>query len=136
MYATVQHITDRYGQDALILLTDRQGTGAIDTDVVDQALRDASAEIDTYLAAKYSLPLSLVPDVLVRLCVDIVMYRLAADRDLGTEERRKRYDDATALLTRIAKGLVSLGVPTPPASSNGVAFVQGPKRRFGRGKLL
>lgn len=135
-YATAQDIIDRYGEDQLLLLTDRNGDDVSDDDVIDRAVADAGAEIDTYLAAKYTLPLPTIPSVLVRLCVDIVMYRLAASADLGTDERRKRYEDAIAVLKRISKGEVSLGMPTPPPSSNGVAFIAGPKRRFGRGNLL
>lgn len=136
MYASAQDIIDRYGNEQLLLLTDRDGNQAADTEVVDQALTDASAEIDTYIAAKYAMPLASVPASLVRPCVDIAVYRLAADRDLGTEEHRLRYEDAIAYLKRIAKGDVSLGLAKPPKSSNGVVFVKGRGRKFGRGTLL
>jgi phage gp36-like protein len=135
-YATQQQATDRYGADALLVIADRDGDGVIDADVLDQALADASAEIDTYLAARYQLPLATVPEVLVRLCVDITVYRLAADADMATDERRKRYEDAVALLVRISKGDVSLGLPVPPPSSNGVVSVTSQPRRFGRGSGL
>lgn len=135
-YASAQDISDRYGADKLLLLADRNADDAADTEVVDQALRDASAEIDTYLAAKYSMPLPSVPDALVRLCVDIAVYRLGVSADLATEEMRQRYEDAVALLGRISKGTASLGLPKPPSSSNGAVLVAGPKRRFGRDNLL
>lgn len=135
-YTTQQAIIDRYGHDALLLIADRDQDGVIDTAVVERALSDASAEVDTYVAAKYTLPLPSTPEVLVRLCVDIVIYRLSSDAGLLTEERRKRYDDAVALLRRIASGEVSLGMPTPPASSNGTVYTSGPGRNFGRGNLL
>ncbi|MDH5185171.1 MAG: DUF1320 domain-containing protein [Gammaproteobacteria bacterium] len=135
-YATAQDIIDRYGNDQLLLIADRDGDGLVDAAVVDQALADASAEIDAYLATRYELPMAPVPTVLVRVCVDIVMYRLAADADMATEEKRIRFDDVITLLSRISTGKVSLGVVTPPESSNGAVLVNGPGRRFGRDKLL
>ena len=134
-YATQQDIIDRYSLDELLILTDRDQDDQPDTAVVDRALADATAEIDTYLAARYQVPLSSVPDVLLRLCVDIAIYRLSTDRAGGTEERRKRYEDATAMLRLIAKGEVSLGLPTPPKSSNGAVLVVGSERKFKRGSF-
>lgn len=135
-YATQQNIIDRYGEEALLLLADRDNDGVIDSTVVDQTLADASAEIDTYVAAKYDLPLAVVPDVLIRLCVDIAIYRLASDADMATEERRQRYDDAVALLARIGKGTASLGLDVPPPSTNEAVVVNSQPRRFTRGRLL
>ena len=131
-YATIQDVIARYGDDLLLILTDRDGDGAADMDVVDQALQDAAAEIDTYLAAKYQLPVTTTVPALVRVSVDIVVYRLAADRSTGTDEQRKRYEDAVSWLTKVSRGDVSLGLPKPPVSSNGAVFIKGPERRFKR----
>ncbi|WP_126456727.1 gp436 family protein [Sulfuriflexus mobilis] len=136
MYATQQDIIDRYSLEELLILADRDDDGVADADVVDRALIDADAEVNAYLAAKYDLPLATTPDVITRLCVDIVMYRLADDAGTATDERRLRYDDAVTLLSRIAKGIVSLGLPKPPASSNGGVTVTSNDRRFKRGTLL
>ncbi|WP_036536715.1 gp436 family protein [Oceanobacter kriegii] len=136
IYAAQSDISARYSQDQLLLLTDRDQDDAPDANVVDQALQDASAEIDTYLAAKYQLPLPQVPAVLTRLCVDVAVYRLAADADMATEERRQRYDDAVSLLKRLATGAASLGLEQAPASSSGAVFISGGKRNFKRGRLL
>ncbi|MEX0732846.1 MAG: DUF1320 domain-containing protein [Aquisalimonadaceae bacterium] len=131
-YATQQNIIDRYGQDVLLLAADRDGDGQVDSEAVDQALADADAEIDTYLAAKYALPLAVVPDVLVRLAVDIALFRVEATADVISEERRQRYKDAVALLARMARGEVSLGLPDPPVSANGAVHISSEKRRFNR----
>lgn len=135
MYATQQDIVDRYGQDALTLAADRDGDGQVEQAAIDQGLADADAEIDAYLAAKYDLPLPSVPDVLVRLAVDIALYRMEATADVGSEERRQRYEDAVALLKRISKGEVSLGLSDPPASSNGKVHFTSGERRFTRGSM-
>ena len=129
-YATTEQVTERYGADLVLRLTDRDGDGAADAEVLERALADAAAEIDTYLAAKYQLPLSETPAVLTRLAVDIAVYRLASEADLLTEERRQRYDDAISLLRRIAKGEASLGLESPGAPSR--AWTQSRPRRFSR----
>lgn len=136
MYATVQDIIDRYGEEALLLLADRDGDGTVDQEVVDRARADAGALIDSYLATKYELPLTTMPPVLVPLAVDIIVYRLASEADVATEERRQRYDDALATLTRISKGAVSLGLADPPAQSPGGVMITSQPARFGRGKGL
>lgn len=132
-YASQQDIVDRYGEGELLLLADRDADGAVDLDVIAQALADSDAEIDAYLAARYQLPLTTVPTVLKRLAVDILVYRLASGAGTATEERRKRYEDAVALLRRIAKGEVSLGLPEAPASTGGGVHMTSGPRRFGRG---
>ena len=65
---------------------------------------------------------------LTRLAVDIAVYRLAAEADTGTDERRKRYQDAVALLERIASGEASLGLPSPGAPSRAMSMSR--PRRF------
>lgn len=134
-YCTQQNIIDRYGQDQLLLIADRNNDQVVDAAVVDQAIADASAEIDVYIAAKYELPLPEVPEVIERICIDIVMYRLASTADVMTEEKRQRYEDAIALLKLIAKGEASLGLPDPPASSSGSVTVSSQERRFNRDSM-
>ena len=129
-YATTEQVIERYGADQILLLTDRDGGDAIDTGAVERALEDASAEVDAYLAAKHQLPLSETPAVLTRLAADIAVYRLAVTADRRTEEHRVRYEDAAALLKRIAKGEASLGLASPGAPSR--AWAQPRTRRFSR----
>lgn len=143
-YATVEQVIERHGAEAVLLLADRDGDGAADAGfppaaslVLERALSDAAAEIDTYLAAKYDLPLfsppASPPEVLTRLAVDIAVYRLAAEADLATDERRRRYEDAVALLRRIGRGEASLGLASPGAPSR--AMSMSGRRRFTRGSM-
>lgn len=108
-YCTATDYAARYGEDELIQRTDRLGTGVMDTVVFDQAAADADAEIDGYLAGRYTLPLAGVPSILVRLACDIVRYRLFIDK--APEEVRKRYEDARRLLENLAAGRITLGLP-------------------------
>ncbi len=112
-YASQADIIDRYGEDALYALADRDRDGTLDEEAIGRALDDATAEIDGYLAARYPLPLTVAPKIIVILCVDIALYRLSPDH--GTEERRKRYEDAVRMLKLISEGKVSLGIKEPEA---------------------
>ena len=78
MYATVQQMTDRFGANLLVALTDRAAvaTGLIDSAIVEKALNDASEVIDGYLASKYVLPLATTPGIVADLCQSIAIYKL------------------------------------------------------------
>ncbi|MBS3978772.1 MAG: DUF1320 domain-containing protein, partial [Rhodobacteraceae bacterium] len=66
-YVTLAQLTDRFGEQMLISLTDRgtDALGVIDTDVVDRAQAETDALIDGYLARRYGLPLSAAQPILV-----------------------------------------------------------------------
>lgn len=136
-YCTAQDMMDRFGEQELIQLTDRDGSsGAIVQDVLDQAIADAAAEIDSYLGARYELPLSNPPAVLTRIACDLARYQL---HDHGIEEERSvvvaRRNDAVQWLRRVSTGEVSLGVGSgadAPASSD-TASIESDGRVFGRG---
>jgi phage gp36-like protein len=126
-YATQQDLVDRFGAEELIQLTDRTGSGSVDPAVVNRALADADAEIDGYLAAKYTLPLAPVPAALGRLACDMARYYLYDDR--VTEAVTQRYKDAVNFLKSVANGTAKLGADTgaEPAAAGGVQFVAGQK---------
>ena len=96
-YAVKQDMVDRFRATELIQLTDVDSVAnAIDDTVLDRALDDADAEIDGYLAGRYTLPLATVPRVLTNIACDIARYRLHDDR--ATEQVTTRYRDAIRLL--------------------------------------
>jgi len=111
-YATPQDIINRYPNRDLVQLTNEDPTvTTINTTSLQQALDDASAEIDGYLSGRFALPLTDVPEVLSRLACDIAIYRLQSLRPIhDLADARRRYDDAIAMLTRVANGEMSLGV--------------------------
>jgi len=131
-YATLAQLLERYTENDLLIIADRDLDNQLDTDVIDQALADASAEIDGWLAARYTLPLPTVPDILVRLCADISVYRLSVDAAQATDERRQRYEDAIKFLKALSKGDASLGMPKPPKTTTGRARIVSNPRRFNR----
>jgi phage gp36-like protein len=110
-YATPQDIINRYPNRDLVQLTNEDPTiTTVNTAVLQQALDDASVEIDGYLGGRFILPLTDVPVVLDRLSCDIAIYRLQALRPIhDLADARKRYDDAIVMLTKVANGVLTLG---------------------------
>lgn len=103
-YATLQQLTDRFGERLLRELTDRAEppAGAVDVGVVESALRDTDAMIDGYLAGRYRMPLASVPAALADLAIAIAIYKLhpfAPDQKIKDD-----YDAALKQLREIAKG--------------------------------
>lgn len=127
-YATQANLITRYGERELIELTDRAGADGIDAATVAKALADADAEIDGYVAAKYTLPLDPVPAVLERIACEIARYYLYEDR--VTEQVRRRYEDARKFLQGVAAGSVALGVDASGAAptASGGPQVSAPDR--------
>lgn len=106
-YSTTQTLIDRFGEQELIQLSDRDHSGQLDHSVLERANDDATGEIDGFLGDRYTLPLSPPPRVIVVYAADIARYRLY---DEGAPEQvQTRYDHAIKMLTLIAEGKVSLG---------------------------
>jgi phage gp36-like protein len=129
-YATQADMADRFGNDELAQRTDRVAGLVIDATVLGRALSDADAELNGYLATRYTLPLPSTPVVLVRMACDVARYRLFGD---GVPETvRTRYLDAVSLLKRLANGEVQLAgispVAAPGGAGNAVATRTSPKQ--------
>lgn len=139
-YAVPQDMINRYPNRDLVQLTNEDpAVTTINTTSLQQALDDASAEIDGYIEGRFTLPLLDPPAVLNRLATDIAMYRLQALRPLhDLADARRRYDDATALLAKVAAGALTLGLALdgkePPVAAE-AETVEGPRRVFTRDRL-
>jgi phage gp36-like protein len=138
----------RYPNRDLVQLSNEDPTQTtIDLVTLQQALSDASAEIDGYLESRFSLPLTDPPALLPRLACDIAIYRLQSLRPLNDlADARKRYEDAVEFLVRVASGDVTLGRAAdniePPSATGSVVTRAGgdpsgvlPQRIFDRGSL-
>lgn len=108
-YATVSQLAERYQRRNLDLLTgSRTETGDPDDSVAESALTDATALIDSYISARYTLPLSVVPATLALQCCVIAWYLL---QDVSaTEQTTRRYSDALKWLADVRDGKIPLGV--------------------------
>lgn len=124
-YATKQDLIDRVGAEELIQLTDRSGAGDIDDEVIARALADADADINGYLAARATLPLTApYPPLLVRLACTLAHYYLYVQPN---EAVTNRYKAAVKTLEGLSDGTVSLGLDAAGAgevaTDSGVTIV-------------
>nr|DAI24804.1 MAG TPA: head to tail adaptor [Caudoviricetes sp.] len=100
-------INDLYEHFSQIEIDDLAGTDEIK---VTSIISSVSALIDGYVAPRYRLPLVNQYEILKDAACDIVFYKLYNIQP--PENARKRYEDAMALLERIASGKVMLNEPT------------------------
>lgn len=119
-YCTLSDLTTRFGEEEITQLTDRGMTGAVDTSVSDKAIADADAEIDGYLAGRYTLPLAYIPSNLTRIACDIARYLLY--ENAATQIVIDRHEAASRYLEMVGKGTIDLppdvnGDPLPVSGS-------------------
>lgn len=124
IYAALSDLIDQFGDHEVNALTDRNGDGVPDTAVVNMALKRASDEIDSYLSSRFTLPITVVPDMLVGLCCDIARYKLCGAEVTETEEVRNRYKDAIKTLEKIRDRKVDIGLTDAGQAPNEAPLVQ------------
>lgn len=135
LYATPEQFIERVGELQAITLTDRERVGVVNEEVLTVALSDSSSQIDGYLA-RYSRPLSSIPQNLTRICCDLARYRLCTMGETTiTDEVIARYKLSLAELAQIAKGDITLGIEVASGdvqADNSVMFSNGNTRIFSR----
>jgi phage gp36-like protein len=124
VYATLDDMAARFGEQELIQLTDviNIPPSTVDAARVGVKLADAQAFVDGYVGQVYRLPLAgcakpvgseveyLAPPVLTRITCDLARYYLYDD--LAPEhEVYRRYKAALAELEAIATGRAQLACP-------------------------
>ena len=107
MYATRNDLEARFGEGELQQLEIMQTVG----NSIEEALQDASEEIDSYIAVKYVLPLPSTPSTLKRIACNIARYRLYFQQP--TEEVENRYKAEIDFLKRVADGKATLNILNP-----------------------
>ena len=121
-YATQAQLTKRYGEAMLVAATDRGSVpaGVPDAAVIADALAEADAVIDGYLAGRYALPLAQVPPLLADLAKALTIWKLHPYD--AAPKLKDEYDAAMRMLRDIADGRVKLqlsGVETPGTGDTG-----------------
>ena len=101
------------------------------------AIADADAEINGYLAKRYSIPFKKTPAVLKKFSKDIAAYNLVSRMGIDEETPEKtyltRYNSAIKFLTMAAEGKIEIGVSGTPQSSAANGFrVSSSERLFSR----
>jgi len=134
-YCLLEDIREVISDKELIQLTDDALTGAIVESRVAQGIASADAEIDSYCAARYTVPFSPVPAVIKKCSVDIAVYNLHARRTKTIPEARQvRYDNAVRILRDIAEGKASIDVDVAP-ETGGVSYTAPDEKTFTLDKL-
>lgn len=112
-YATIPELIARMGVKLYELLNVADGADISANAPLLSAIADANAEVDSYLAGQYALPLPTVPAQLVGYACDIARYKLiAATRiDILTEADQSAFRDAVRYLRDISKGEARLTAP-------------------------
>lgn len=139
-YASVAQLKSVIPASDLALLTDFDGTGEPSDARLTQALDDASAEINGWIAKVVTRPLPDPPHILAVICRDLAMHRLYANLGHPAETYKALRDSALVTLKAISRGELSIGDASEDAeadieSSPGVAMTEGPERRMTRDSL-
>ncbi|MBO6789519.1 MAG: DUF1320 domain-containing protein [Dinoroseobacter sp.] len=138
-YATPADLQAVIPDRDLKLLTDWDGIAdTIDETKLQEALDDATAEINGYIAKRASLPLSEPPRMLLVVARDLAVYRLFANAGRVTETQEKLRDAGITYLEKVADGELSIGDETggdEEPTSPGVVMEEGPERVMTRESL-
>jgi len=119
MYCSQSDLEKRLPPQVVRALTDDDGDGLADTAVIDAAVTDADALIDTYLRARYTVPLNPVPDAVRSISAAVAIYFLfTRHHEVVPTEHQKRYDAAVRLLDQLARGEMALDAGQGDASSH------------------
>ena len=120
MYASRADLEARFGEAEIANLEVMQST----PNAIDEALQDATEEIDSYVAVKYQLPLPSIPSTLKRVACNIARYRLYFQQP--TEEIENRYKAEIDYLKRVADGKAILNILDPQNQVSEEKPVQSP----------
>lgn len=115
-YATRQDLEQLYGAAEV-----SQRESALPAGAVDNALGNADATIDGYLAGRYTLPLSQIPPNLPQVACALARYTLMGEA--ATERARNDQKDAIAWLRDVQAGRVLLQAAAPTPGSEPAALV-------------
>ncbi|MBI4804460.1 MAG: DUF1320 domain-containing protein [Desulfovibrio sp.] len=126
MYATIQDMLAAFGREEMVALTDLENTGNMVEAVALEAIARASSEADSYLSARYVVPVAVVDKVLTDVVCQIARYRLPGGQVNETDPIQERYDRAIKWLERVANGDANLpGMQDPAATAGDVLFSTG-----------
>lgn len=110
-YAVQSDLLLRMSAKELLQLTDDNSSGTVNVATVQGCLDEATAQIDSYVRARYQTPLQ-PSNSAVRLCRDIAVYLLYSRRPQAMKDTvRLGYEDAVGFLKDIASGKASLDQP-------------------------
>lgn len=141
-YCVLDDLKKQISEQVLIGLTDDNGL-EIQQDIIDGAIANADAEIDSYARTQYSVPFNPVPEIIRKISVDITLYNLFSRRGFDKDKDANivdRYKAAVKFLENLAKAVVTIGsissggIQSAPAPPIGVE-IKSDNRLFSRDRL-
>lgn len=140
MYATIETLISLFGKDDALRLSDREQTGEMNEDVLNDALVRASSEVDSYLAGHFRVPLEEpAPAVVASITCDVARYRLCGGDVEENSPILVRYERAVGWLRDVAAGKAGLpgygGTGGAGEAEAGVLFARG-SRPWSRESVL
>ena len=131
MYCTVEEVLGMIKEDMRNVIIgdeyiedEKERTEKIEV-LCEAAISDASAEIDGYLARRYSIPFRKTPKVISKFAKDIAVYNLVSRTGIDENEREKtflnRYNAAVRFLLDVAKGVIDIGLDEKTGGSGQAA---------------
>ncbi|WP_411836706.1 gp436 family protein [Paracoccus sp. ME4] len=138
MYATVAQLKEVITPRDLELLTDFERGGAPSDARLEQALADATAEINSYIGKVVRRPLIDPPHILTVICRDLAMHRLYLNLGHDMTSLDKVRKNWIETLKSMQSGETSIGDDGDGPDqmiSPGVAMTDGPERLFTRDRL-
>lgn len=129
-YCSEANLKARFGDQEVDDLLDRDNNDTADTNALASAQTDTDAMIDGYLAARYTTPLTTVPDLIVGIACNVCRYLLWGNN--APEEVRKRYEDSLKQLKDISNGVITLPTDeiTTMSTASGVSYVDTSETRI------
>lgn len=118
-YCALADLLKRMTEEALMQLTDKEGTGSVNSERLEEAILSADALIDGHLGDRgVTLPLSPVPVLIKQLSVDLTIWTLFSNRigEEVPESVKDKYANAIKLLGKMQSG--SLGWGTGSTAPN------------------
>lgn len=128
MYATTADLIAKYGETEIARLTTAQGAAAVEVDPVRcaAAIADAAATVDSYLRARYAVPLATAPREVTLATLVLARHELAHGdgREPSTQmiEARK---ETLRWLERVASGAVRIAGAAAAVDGGPVADAAG-----------
>lgn len=146
-YCTVDEVLDMLKDDMINVIVgddyieDKEERRKAVTPIAEQAVEDAGAEIDGYLAKRYDVPFTKTPLVINKFAKDIALYNMVSRKGIDETDREKtyltRYNSAISFLTKVAEGLIDIGISlnqTEESAQNGFSM-QSQVRLFTRDSM-
>lgn len=110
-------------------------SNAVNQTIIDEAIAQADAEIDGYIANRYVVPFVVVPGILRKFSTDMAIYNLYARKvEEIPETRQTRYDNAIRMLRDISAGKASIDDGEEESGTYEVRMESG-TRKFTRDKM-